>query len=110
MKRSRPEVEVVFAPTLPTDHGNPKKSAHDQAADQLRNRPNTWGLVRTEVPSRTTAQTHASAIRNGRHAAYRPRGAFDSRVVTTESGVHQVWGQYLGSPARATPAEARRPQ
>ena len=98
-KRSAPEIEVVFAPHLPTDHGNRKKSAHDQAADQLRRRPNTWGLVRTEVPSRSTAQTHASAIRAGRHAAYRPPGAFDGRVVTTESGVHQVWAQYLGDPA-----------
>lgn len=88
-------MKVRVSPTLPEDHGR-KTSAHYRLAAAMRE---TDGWVHIgDYRTRKSASSIASSVRNGCWPAYANR-RYEAEAITTEDGVHQVWGRYAGERA-----------
>ena len=72
-------MKVRVSPTLPEDHGR-KTSAHYRLAAAMRN---------------TDGWVHIGDYRTRKSANRR----YEAEAITTEDGVHQVWGRYAGERA-----------
>ncbi|MCX4666554.1 hypothetical protein OG453_07700 [Streptomyces sp. NBC_01381] len=79
---------------LPVPHGN--QDAYDTAAE-LREHLGEWALIDNRG-NLNRATNLSYRIRTGRHAAFRPAGAFEARARTAEDGSADVYARYIGTP------------
>lgn len=85
---------------LPTQRRS--QEAHQAAAD-LRERPGEWAHLHT-LKNLNRATNLGHRIRTGKHAAFRPAGAFEARARSVGDGTADVYARYIGLVA----AEATR--
>src|SRR4051812_47957991 len=86
---------------------SPRRSqeAHD-AATALRDRPGEWAHLDT-LPNLNRATSLGHRIRTGKHAAFRPAGAFEARARSAGDGTAHVYARYIGTvPSAATTQQA----
>lgn len=69
-------------------------SKYAPIADQLRDHPGRWALVR-EADRQNAAASLAGVIREGRTVCFAPRGDFDACTRAVD-GRYRVYARYLG--------------
>ncbi|WP_327356417.1 hypothetical protein [Streptomyces sp. NBC_01304] len=70
------------------------QDAYDTAA-ALREHLGKWAHI-ANVGNRNRATNLSYRIRTGRHAAFRPGGAFEAQARTAEDGTADVYARYIG--------------
>lgn len=85
------EAHITFE-NPPADRRGRHGKDWDAVADALRARPGEWALVATTSPSLS------AEIKNGRRAAFRPPGAFES-TVRKNGKKHDIYVRYVGEGA-----------
>lgn len=78
---------------LPRDHAAPRTDRHAATAIQMRE-TDDWVHI-GNYNARRTAHNIAHMVRTSKLAAYRGH-LYDARTITTATGTHQVWGQWIG--------------
>lgn len=77
----------------PPDHGNSGKAKYQDFADALRARPGEWAVF-----ARAVSPAQASMVSGGGSKAFRPRGAFQGRQVSTGDGKADIYARFVGEP------------
>ncbi|MGB8946502.1 MAG: hypothetical protein WCD21_40650 [Streptomyces sp.] len=72
------------------------QEAYD-TAEALRGRPGEWAHVDSH-PNLNRATNQGHRIRTGKHAAFRPAGAYEAQTRSTREGA-DVYARYIGTPA-----------
>ena len=72
--------------------GRRRTSKYAAMAERLRANPGKWALIN---PS-TNATGLASMIRRGKHAQFRPAGAFEVVTDRNDDGTTRVFCRYIG--------------
>jgi len=74
-----------------------------EEAEQLKAHPNQWAIIKSwsldTVRARGKASSLASEVRNGKHLAFRPQGAFEAVSRQEEEDgkeVVNVYARYIG--------------
>lgn len=73
--------------------GGRRRSGWEEFADELRDSPGRWACTDHVHTNKEAARASASAIRNGRPAAFEPKGTFEAQ---SDDETRMVWVMYLG--------------